>query len=547
MSDSAAANPATIPAILRAAAAAAPATDAVVDGDVRWSYAELSAEVDRFARAAIAAGLQPGDRAGLWAPNSAQWVIAALGIQAAGGILVPINTRFKGDEARYALGKVRAAMLVVADGFLGVEYLDMLRDGDVAGTTAERPVPALPHLCTVVTIEPTEDPAALGWDDFLARAESVAQAEVDRRVAALTPDDVADILFTSGTTGYPKGAMVTHGSNARVNRAWGDMTGLLPGDRYLLVNPFFHSFGYRAGILACLIRGATIVPMAVFDAEAVLEVVERERITVFPGAPTVYTTLLNHPAFAEHDLSSVRLAVTGAAVVPEVLVERMRSELGFRDVITAYGLTESCGTATVCPPDTDLQRLTTSCGQAIPGTEVAIVDPGSNTLLPAGQTGEVVIRGYNVMLGYFEDPQATAQAIDSDGWLHTGDVGWMDDEGFLRITDRIKDVFMVGGFNVYPAEVERLIVAHPSVADVAVIGVPDERMGEVGHAYVLARTGTQPTEAELLEYCRGAMANFKVPRRITIVDQLPRNPAGKVQKFRLRADAYADVDAATAG
>jgi HIP---CoA ligase len=537
MSQTAAAKPATIPAILRAAAARTPDAEAVVDGDIRLTYAQLSAEVDRFARAAIAAGLRAGDRAGLWAPNSAAWVVAALGIQTAGGILVPINTRFKGDEARYALGKVRAGLLVVADGFLGADHLAMLRGDKAAAPTSGRPVPALPHLHTLVTVDPTGDGTALGWDDFLAGGDAVPQDEVDRRVAALRGDDVADILFTSGTTGYPKGAMVTHESNALVNRAWGDITGLLPGDRYLLVNPFFHSFGYRAGVLACLIRGATIVPMAVFDPEAVLEVVERERITVFPGAPTVYTTLLNHPKFADHDLSSVRLAVTGAAVVPEVLVERMRSELGFRTVITAYGLTESCGTATVCPPDTDLHRLTTSCGQAIPGTEVAIVEPGGNSPLPAGQTGEVVIRGYNVMLGYFEDPEATAQAIDPDGWLHTGDVGWMDEEGFLRITDRIKDVFMVGGFNVYPAEVERLIVAHPSVADVAVVGVPDERMGEVGHAYVLPRTGSSPTEAELIEYCRGVMANFKVPRRITVVDQLPRNPAGKVQKFRLRADA----------
>jgi acyl-CoA synthetase (AMP-forming)/AMP-acid ligase II len=536
MPDSAA-YPATIPAVLRAAAAATPTVDAVVDGATRLDYAELSAEVDRFARAVVAAGLQPGDRAALWAPNSARWVVAALGIQAAGGILVPVNTRFKGEEARFALEKVRAVLLVVADRFLDTPYLEMLRGDDTAAPTEQQPVPALPHLRTVVTVAPTADPVALSWEDFLAGGGPAQQAEVDRRVAALSADDVVDILFTSGTTGYPKGAMTTHGSRVRVYQAWGDMAGLRQGDRYLLVNPFFHSFGYGAGILACLIHRATIVPLAVFDAEAVLEVVERERITVFPGAPTVYTTLLNHPAFADHDLSSVRLAVTGAAVVPEVLVQRMRSELGFRDVLTAYGLTESAGTATVCPPDTDLERLTTSCGVAIPGTEVAVMDPETGALLAPRETGEVVVRGYNVMLGYFEDPVATAEAIDPDGWLHTGDVGWLDEEGFLRITDRIKDVFLVGGFNVYPAEVERLLVAHPSVADVAVVGVPDDRLGEVGHAFVLPRTGTHPTEGELVAYCREVMANFKVPRRITIVDQLPRNPAGKVQKFRLRADA----------
>jgi acyl-CoA synthetase (AMP-forming)/AMP-acid ligase II len=538
----AASSAVTIPAAFRASVARRPDAEALVDGDVRLTFAELSHEVDRFARAASAAGLQLGDRAAVWAPNCAQWVIAALGLQAAGAVLVPINTRFKGDEARYGLEKVRAKLLVVADGFLGVDHLAMLRGPGSEECSAERPVPALHHLSVVVTLGATADAGSRGWDDFLQCGEDVPQEEVDRRIAALSGSDVADILFTSGTTGYPRAAMVSHESNVLVADAWSDMVGLEAGDRYLLVNPFFHSFGYRAGILTCVTRGATIVPMRVFEPEAVLDVVERERITVFPGPPAVYTTLLNHPTFADHDLSSVRLAVTGAAVVPEALVQRMRSDLGFRTVITAYGLTECCGTATVCPPDTDLERLTTSCGRAIPGTEVAIIEPGGSTVpLPAGQTGEVVIRGHNVMLGYFEDPQATAETIDPDGWLHTGDIGWMDDEGFLRITDRIKDVFMVGGFNVYPAEVERLIVTHPHVADAAVVGVPDERMGEVSHAYVVPRIGASLSEADLRAHCRSTMANFKVPRQFTLVEQLPRNAAGKVQKFVLRDAATASA------
>jgi HIP---CoA ligase len=511
----------TIPGCLRTAAAEAPDGEAVADGAVRLTFAQLDAEVTRFAKACVARGLQPGDRAAVWAPNSASWVVAALGILAAGGVLVPINTRFKGEEARYALDKVRARLLVVEDGFLGTGYLAMLRGAQ------------LTHLDTIVTMDDTSDPAALALPAFLAAGDTVPDVEIDRRIEGLTPHDVSDILFTSGTTGYPKGAMVSHAGNLRVDEAWSDMVGLRPGDRYLLVNPFFHSFGYRAGLLACLIRRATIVPLAVFDAEAALRLVERERITVFPGAPTVYTTLLEHPRLAEYDLSSVRLAVTGATVVPVPLLERMRTELGFTEVITAYGLTESCGTATVCPPDTDPHRLSTSCGTAIPGTEVAIVDPEGGRL-PPGEHGEIVIRGYNVMVGYFEDPDATAAAIDADGWLHTGDIGWMDADGFLRVTDRIKDMYVVGGFNVYPAEVERLLARHPAVAEAAVVGVPDERMGEVGHAYVRLRPGTAATADELTAFCREEMANFKVPRRITFVDELPRTPSGKVQKFRLR-------------
>ncbi|TYC20137.1 AMP-binding protein [Micromonospora sp. MP36] len=526
----------TIPACLRAAAADAASVEAVVDGDVRLTYAQLDAEATRFARAAAAHGLQPGDRAVVWAPNSSRWIIAALGILAAGGILVPVNTRFKGEEARYAIGRVRADLLIVDDDFLGNNYLAAVRGDDPRPPADGLPVPALPHLRTVVTMAATDDAVAVSFDDFLASAEATPAAEIDRRIAELRADDVADILFTSGTTGYPKGAMVTHGSNLRVDEAWSDMVGLRREDRYLLVNPFFHSFGYRAGLLACLIRRATMVPMAVFDVEHALDLIQRERITVFPGAPTVYTSILESPRFGEYDLSSVRLAVTGATVVPVPLLERMRRDLGFETVITAYGLTECCGTATVCPPDTDQHRLSTSCGKAIPGTEVAVMDPLGRLLAP-GESGEVVVRGYNVMIGYFEDPTATAEAIDRDGWLHTGDVGWLDEDGYLRVTDRIKDMFVVGGFNVYPAEVERLIAEHPAVADVAVVGMPDARMGEVGHAYVLPKRGSTLTPAELIAFCRNKMANYKVPRRVSIVDEFPRTPSGKIQKFRLAAPA----------
>ncbi|PWV77077.1 Acyl-CoA synthetase (AMP-forming)/AMP-acid ligase II [Prauserella marina] len=527
----------TIPAAVRAAAATAPDTLAVVDGDLRLTYAELDAEVTRFARGVIARGMRPGERAAVWAPNSGRWIIAALGIMAAGGVLVPVNTRFKGEEARHALAKVRAELLVVDDGFLGNAYLAMLRGGvgvALPEPTSETPVPALPSLRTVVTMRASDDPFVLPFDRLTADGERIPAAEVDRRVADLRPDDVADILFTSGTTGFPKGAMVTHRSNLWVDEAWSDMVGLLPGDRYLLINPFFHSFGYRAGILACLVRTATMVPLAVFDVEAALELVQAERITVFPGAPTVYSSILAHPRRGDYDLGSVRLAVTGATVVPVPLLKSMRADLGFRDVITAYGLTETCGTATVCPPDTDQERLSTSCGKAIPGVEVVIADPGGETV-PTGEKGEILVRGANLMVGYFEDPGATAKAIDAAGWLHTGDIGWLDADGYLRVTDRLKDMFVVGGFNAYPAEIERLLSEHPDVAEVAVVGTPDDRLGEVGHAYVVAREGRTPTEEELTAFCRDTMANYKVPRHFSFVGELPRTPSGKIQKFRLGA------------
>jgi acyl-CoA synthetase (AMP-forming)/AMP-acid ligase II len=328
--------------------------------------------------------------------------------------------------------------------------------------------------------------------------------------------------------------MVTHAQTLRVFSVWSTIVGLREGDRYLVVNPFFHTFGYKAGILACLMRGATIVPEPVFDVDAVLRRIGEERISVLPGPPTLYQSILDHPEREKHDISTLRLAVTGAAVVPVVLIERMRDELTLERVLTAYGLTEATGTATMCHEDDDAETIATTSGRAIPETEVRIVDAGAE--VARGEPGEVVVRGYNVMLGYFEEPAATEETIDPDGWLHTGDIGVMDERGNVRITDRIKDMFVVGGFNAYPAEIEQVIARHPAVSEVAVVGVPDERLGEVGCAFVVPRPGATVDEAELVAWCREKMANFKVPRTVITVDVLPRNASGKVLKFELRKE-----------
>jgi acyl-CoA synthetase (AMP-forming)/AMP-acid ligase II len=300
-----------------------------------------------------------------------------------------------------------------------------------------------------------------------------------------------------------------------------------------VVNPMFHTFGYKAGLLACLIRGATVISVPVFDPAEAIRLIDSERVTVLPGPPTLYASLLDHPARGGRDLSSLRLAVTGASVVPVPLVERMRAEL-FREVIIAYGLTESCGTVTIGDPRADPRTACRTVGKAIAGTEVVIGAPDGSTL-PAGESGEVLVRGYNVMRGYFEDPEATAAAIDPAGWLRTGDIGSLDADGNLRITDRLKDMFVVGGFNAYPAEIEQAIGRHEKVAEAAVIGVPDARLGEVGHAFVVPRPSATVTEAEIIEFCRERLANFKVPRSVRLISALPRNASGKVLKFELRA------------
>jgi acyl-CoA synthetase (AMP-forming)/AMP-acid ligase II len=498
---------------------------AIEDGDVRLTFAELAEAALRAARAFLASGVERGDRVAIWAPNVAEWVVAALGLQAAGAVLVPLNTRFKGAEASYVLRRSGARLLLTVGEFLGADYASLLAGEE------------LPALREIVALRGSS-PRAAPWREFLARGDALPEAHARERALAVSPDDLSDLIFTSGTTGSPKGVMSAHGQNLRGCDAWCRGVGLREGDRYLIVNPFFHSFGYKAGWLACLLTGATAIPHAVFDPAAVLERVAKERISVLPGPPTLYQSLLASPERARADLSSLRLAVTGAAAIPVELVRRMRSELGFETVLTAYGLTESCGTVSMCLVGDDPETIATTSGRAIPGVEVKCVDREGREVA-RGEPGEVLVRGFNVMRGYYEDPEASARAVDPEGWLHTGDVAVMDERGYLRITDRIKDMFIVGGFNCYPAEVENLMYRHGGIAQVAVVGVPDERMGEVGVAFVVPAPGVELSPDAVTAWCREHMANYKVPRRVEIVASLPTNAAGKVLKYELRRRAVA--------
>ena len=516
----------TIPRLVRAAADSYGDREAVVDGDVTLSFAELAARIDDSARAAIAAGIQPGDRVAIWAPNMHEWIVAALGAVSAGGVLVPINTRFKGHEAGYVLSKSRARILFTVRGFLDIDYVGLLEEA-YGPSDGARPIRDLPHLEKIILLREAS------WDDFAKGG--FGHEEAKTRGEAVAANDLSDIIFTSGTTGRPKGVMTTHEQTLRVFEVWSDVVGLAEGDRYLIVNPFFHTFGYKAGIIACVLKGATIVPHAVFDPVTVMQRIQEERITVLPGPPTLYQSILNHPDREKYDLSSLRLAVTGAAVVPVELIKRMRDELTFDTILTAYGLTEATGTATMCRRGDDAETIAMTSGRAIPDTEVCVVgDDG--TSLPAGEPGEVVVRGYNVTRGYFEDPEETAKVI-VDGWLHTGDIGVMDERGNLRITDRKKDMFIVGGFNAYPAEIENELLAHPAIAQAAVVGMPDERLGEVGVAYVVPRPGATIDPDEVRAWARERMANYKVPRTIVVIDALPMNASGKVLKYELRERA----------
>jgi acyl-CoA synthetase (AMP-forming)/AMP-acid ligase II len=325
----------------------------------------------------------------------------------------------------------------------------------------------------------------------------------------------------------------THAQTLRGFADWAAIVGLREDDRYLVINPFFHSFGYKAGIVACLTVGATLVPQAVFDIPEAAANVAKHRITALPGPPAIYQTFLNHPDLDRSQLASLRLAVTGAAPVPVELLKRMEQDLGFETVVTAYGLTETCGIVSVCRPDDPPETISASSGRAIPGVEVRVVDD-DGAEVPRGAPGEIVVRGYNVMQGYFEDPERTAETIDADGWLHTGDIGTMDAAGYIAITDRKKDMFIVGGFNAYPAEIENLLLAHPDLAQVAVVGVPDERMGEVGVAFAVPTAGAAPDPDEIVAWAKANMANYKAPKRVVLLDALPMNASNKVLKYQLR-------------
>ncbi|MFE1556611.1 FadD3 family acyl-CoA ligase [Streptomyces sp. NPDC058734] len=526
----------TVAALVRDAAERYGDREAVVDGRTRISYAELGARVERAAAACLAAGTEPGDRVAVWAPNTLEWIVSALGAVTAGAVLVPLNTRFKGTEAAYVLARSRARLLFVTGTFLGTSYVASLRRATAEGT-GTGPLPGLPHLDQVVVLADDAPEAFRTWKDFLAGGDAVPAAAVRERADAIRPDTPSDIIFTSGTTGSPKGAVITHAQTLRCYAVWSELAGLREGDRYLIVNPFFHTFGYKAGIIACLMRGATMVPQPVFNVDTVLANIAAERISVLPGPPTLHQSLLDHPQRDHHDLSALRLVVTGAAVVPLQLVERLRAELRIATVLTAYGLSEAGGIVTMCRRDDPAETVAATSGRAIPDTEVRVTatDGTGGTALAAGEAGEVLVRGHHVMRGYFEDPEGTDAAITPDGWLRTGDVGVLDAAGNLRITDRIKDMFIVGGFNAYPAEIEQLLGLHPDIADVAVVGVPDPRLGEVGKAYAVRRPGSTLTADDLIAWSRREMANYKVPRQVEFVPALPRNASGKVLKTELRA------------
>jgi acyl-CoA synthetase (AMP-forming)/AMP-acid ligase II len=513
----------TIPAVALASSERFGGATAVVDGDITLSFTGVRDGMLAVGASLIARGVQPGDRVALWAPNSAAWICSALGILATGAWLVPVNTRFKSREVAYVLEKVDARDLVVDDGFLSGHQLDGLRAD----------APSLRAVADPILLPGPGQRSRPEWDAFLGLGAPVGPGEVLDRIARLGADDVSDVIFTSGTTGFPKGVMLRHGASLRAYQAFNSSFGVTESDRVLIVLPFFHCFGYKAGWTVDLRTGATTFPVAVFDGPTVMAMIDRHRITHMPGSPTMFWPLLDHPRRSEFDLTSLRSVIIGGAFVPVELVRRLKRELGVETILNGYGLTENHAIVSISQPDDPPELVATTVGRVLDGLEVKVVDEAGDDA-PLGTEGELLVRGYTHMSGYYGDPDATAAAF-TDGWLHTGDVGTVDADRYVRITDRKKDIYITGGFNVAPAEVENALSACEQISQVAVVGVPDDRLGEVGAAFVVPGPGQHLTRDDVIAYARVQLANFKVPHVVEIVDALPVNATGKVLKDELRA------------
>jgi fatty-acyl-CoA synthase len=484
--------------------------------EIRWNYAQLHERVERCARALLAAGVGKGDRVGIWSPNNAEWVIVQFATAKVGAILVNVNPSYRAHELEYALRQSGCSLLILAPGFKDADYRELLARVDA---------PAL-HRSVVHGDE---------WDEFLAAADAVDPAELRAREAGLDFDEPINIQYTSGTTGFPKGATLSHHNILNNGFFIGEVLGYTPDDRVCIPVPFYHCFGMVLGNVAVVTHGACIVlPSEAFEARAVLETVSAERCTSLYGVPTMFIAELADPELARFDLTSLRTGIMAGSPCPVEVMKRVQTELHMTEVTICYGMTETSPVSTQTRRDAPLEKRVSTVGRVHPHVEVKIVDPATGRTVARGEPGELCTRGYCVMLGYWDDEESTRAAIDAARWMHTGDLAVMDDGDYVNIVGRIKDMVIRGGENVYPREIEEFLYTHPAIEDVQVIGVPDVRYGEEICAWVVLKEGAELDEEELKEFCRGKIARFKIPRYVRFVDGFPMTVTGKVQKFRMR-------------
>jgi fatty-acyl-CoA synthase len=513
---------------------------------LRYTWQQLADAVDQHARALMALGVQPGDRLGIWAPNCAQWCITQFASAKVGAILVNINPAYRSSELDYALGQSGCRWVICADAFKTSDYHAMLL-GLVPGLANGQPGALIcerfPELRGVVSLAVSPPSGFLAWHDLQARADSVSHEALAERQAQLRCDDPINIQYTSGTTGFPKGATLSHSNILNNGYMVGESLGLTEHDRLVVPVPLYHCFGMVMANLGCMTHGSTLIyPNDAFDPLATLRAVAEEKATALYGVPTMFIAELDHPQRGEFDLSSLRTGIMAGATCPIEVMRRVIGEMHMAEVQIAYGMTETSPVSLQTGPDDDLERRVTSVGRTQPRLENKVVDTDGNTV-PRGEIGELCTRGYSVMLGYWNNPKATAESIDSDGWMHTGDLAVMDEQGYVRIVGRSKDMIIRGGENIYPRELEEFFFTHPAVADVQVIGVPCSKYGEEIVAWVRLHPGHTASADELREWAKARIAHFKVPRYFRFVDEFPMTVTGKVQKFRMREISIEELTA----
>lgn len=529
----------TVGGLLTALARDCPDNEALVypDRGLRYNFANLDWLCRQVAKGMLGLGIQRGDRVAVWAPNVPEWVVLQFALAKIGAVLVTVNTSLRTAELEYLLRQSEVSTLVTVQGFRDVDYVETiyeiapeLRNAAEGALKAAR----LPYLRSVIYIGEEHPNGTIRYDTLLIKSERVSDEQLDAHARSEDVDDVINMQYTSGTTGFPKGVMLTH-RNIVNNGYWlGEGLGLTCRDRLCVPVPFFHCFGCVIGVLGAYTHAATLIPLESFDALRVLQYVERERCTVLYGVPTMFLAELEQLDYHSFDVSSLRTGIMAGALCPEPLMRRAMDRMNLTEMTIAYGLTEASPGITLTPRFDSVQLRTQTVGRVLPEVEVKILNPVTSETCPAGSSGELCCRGYNVMKGYYKNPEATAEAIDREGWLHTGDQATIDAEGYVRITGRIKELIIRGGENIAPKEIEDLLRQHPKIADVYVYGVPDEKYGEEVAAAVRLKPEESATVEEIREFCEGRIARFKIPRQVRFVDGFPMTASGKVQKFKLR-------------
>ena len=494
--------------------------------NVRWSWGELGRRVDELAAGLLTLGLERGDRVGIWSPNTSEWTLAQFATAKAGLVLVNVNPAYRRAELEYAMNKVECKALILAPALKTSNYLEIVDDLVKASK--------LPHLKHVIRLGTEKTPGMLNFDDVATAGGTAEKTRIAELGPKLQFDDAINIQFTSGTTGFPKGATLSHHNILNNGYFVGEGLKLTPQDRLCIPVPLYHCFGMVMGNLGCLTHGSTMIyPSEAFDPLATLQAVAEERCTALYGVPTMFIAQLDHPDFAKFDLKSLRTGIMAGSPCPIEVMKKVQSHMHMGEVTIAYGMTETSPVSTQCATDDPVERRVSTVGQVLPHIEIKIVDTEGKAV-PRGATGEFCTRGYSVMKGYWNDEAKTKEAVDEAGWMHTGDLATMDDEGYVNIVGRLKDMIIRGGENVYPREIEEFLYRHPKVQDVQVIGVPDARYGEAVCAWVKLRAGETATDEDIRAFCQGQIAHYKIPRYIEFVPEFPMTITGKIQKFVMR-------------